>query len=226
LTRVRQWLIGGLALALASASISWTLPTTITIADDQGRPASGAYVRFHYTSNVLNFVHPIRHLVRGSVIVKADAEGRVRVPFRIHFRRPLPLMTSASLSIDDIVVPHLHNAFGPIAAGVTRPGTFEVDGSRARVTVFDVSGNPELWDRSLQQLYECIWQTVSGTLAPAAPDDGRTRAHVRELIDHLRRDYRALLDAHGQQADSNSMWRGKLKQLDGLEAKTSPDRRR
>jgi hypothetical protein len=49
---------------------------------------------------------------------------------------------------------------------------------------------------------------------------------VRELIDHLRRDYRALLDAHGQQADSNSMWRGKLKQLDGLEAKTSPDRRR
>ena len=220
--RVRHWLAGLVVLMLSIASISWTRPTTITIADDQGRPASGAYLRFPYDSAVLNVVHPIRRLIHGSVIVRADADGRVAVPFRIHFRQPLPLTTPPSLFIDDIAVPRLHNAFGPIAAGVTRSGVFEIDWPRQRVTVYDVGGNPDLWERSLQQLHTCIWQTLEGTLAPAAPGDARTMAHVRELIEQLRRDYRALLDAHGT-PQLESMWRGRLKQLDSLEAKATAE---
>jgi len=125
-------------------------------------------------------------------------------------------MTPPSLFVDHIVVPRLHNAFGPIAAGMTRPRVFEVDGPRERVTAFDVSGDPDLWDRSLQALHECIWQTLSGTLAPAAPDDPRTMSLVRELIEQLRRDYRALVDAHGPRLGPSHqrMWRGRLKQLD------------
>jgi hypothetical protein len=46
--------------------------------------------------------------------------------------------------------------------------------------------------------------------------------HVRELIEQLRRDYRALLDAHGG-LHLESMWRSRVKQLDSLEAKATAE---
>ena len=197
--RVLGWLLVLFLLALAAASISWTLPATITLTDAHGAPASGAYVRYHYESNVLNFVDSISYVVRGSVITRADAEGRIRIPFRIHVRPPLQFTTPPSLAVDDIVVPRLHNTFGPISKWTTtRPDVFEVRGQQDRFTIYDVSGDPELWDRSLQNLDDCIRDTLSGSIAPAAADDTRTMAHVRELIGHLRRDYRALQDAHGR----------------------------
>src|SRR5690606_34533256 len=68
----------------------------------------------------------------------------------------------------------------------------------------------ELWERSLRNLDEAIRGTLSGPTAPAAGDDTQTRAHVRELVAHLRREFAALIASHGQtprrRPDPPAMW--------------------
>ena len=64
------------AVLLALATISWTLPATLTLTDEHGAPAAGAYVRYQYTGYLVNFVHPVSYVARGSAIVRADADGR------------------------------------------------------------------------------------------------------------------------------------------------------
>ena len=195
--RLRHSIVGLVLLALAASSMSWTLPTTITVVDEDGAPASDAYVRYHYDGNVLNFVHPITYTGRGSVITRADAHGRLHIPFQIHFRWPLPLSTPPELRIDHIVVPRLHNTFGLLPKGATSD-VVRIEGPPDRITVLDVSGEPELWARSLRNLQYCIRSTLKGPIV----DPEQTTAHLRELIAHLRRDYQALLDAHGQRRRS------------------------
>jgi len=186
---------------IATATTSWTSASTILLTDERGAPASDAYVRYHYSGSLINPVHPVTYVARGSAIVRAEADGRVTIPFRLHFRPPLPLSTPPSVFIDCVFVPRLHNAFGPIAAGTTtRSGAFTVDGTRAHAIIFDASRDPEGWERSLRNLYTCIRSTLvrTGSVAPAEPDDGRTAARARELIDHLRRDYAAFVATYGQ----------------------------
>ena len=60
------------------------------------------YIRFHYDGHLINLVHPVSYIARGSVIVRSDADGLVRIPGRVHFRRPLPLSTPPSLFIDHV----------------------------------------------------------------------------------------------------------------------------
>jgi hypothetical protein len=195
--RILYGLAAGAAAPLALATISWTLPATLTLTDEHGAPASGAYVRYHYKGDLLNFAHPVQYVARGSAIVRADADGRVRIPFRFHVRAPFPLSTPPAHFIDDVYVPGLHNAFGPVAPLTTgHPGVFLIDQGAGHVTAFDVSGDPERWNQSLRNLYGCIRGTVDGPVAAGAEQEA-TAAHVRELIAHLRREYQGLLDAHG-----------------------------
>ena len=50
-----------------------------------------------------------------------------------------------------------------------------MDDARRHVTIFDVSGGPEKWERSLGELFYSIRSTISSSaMAPAAPDDART----------------------------------------------------
>ena len=124
-------------------------------------------------------MHPVTYIERGSVIVRADAQGRARIPGRIHLRPPLPLSMPPMVFIDHVYLPRLHSAFGPIAEGTTsRPGVFTIDDGREHVTVFDVSQDPERWACSLGYLFDCIRQTLSrdGSMAPASPGDTRTAA--------------------------------------------------
>lgn len=203
LTRARVWIGATLAAIVATATTSWTGPVTVRITDVRGAPASDAYVRYHYEGSLLNPVHPVTYVARGSVIARADADGRFAIPARIHFRRPLPPSMPPRVFIDHVVVPRLHSAFGPLAHGTTsHPGVFTVDDQHARVTVFDVSPDPEQWQTSLGYLFDCIRGTLArdGSRAPAARSDTRTVAHARELIGHLRRDYAAFLATHGQTA--------------------------
>jgi len=191
--------LAGLAAALlALATTSWTLPATLTLTDERGAPASGAYVRYHYKGYLLNFVHPVSYVARGRAIVRTEADGRLSIPFRLHVRAPFPLSTPPAHFIDDVYVPRLHNAFGPVAPLTTGdPNVFLIDQDAGRVTVLDVSGDPGRWDQSLRNLYGCIRSTLDGPIAPGAEQEA-TAARARELIAHLRREYRALLDAHGQ----------------------------
>ena len=194
-------LVGGaLGILLAIASVSWTPARTLRLTDESGAPASGAYARYHYSGFILNPVDSLTYVSGGSRIVRADAEGRVRIPGRIHVRAPLPPSTPPAVFIDHLYVPRLHNAFGPLADGTSsQPGVFLVDPRRERVSIVDVSGRPERWERSMRTLFDCINRTLSpvGSIAPAAPGDVQTRAYARELIGHLREEYAAFLARHG-----------------------------
>jgi hypothetical protein len=196
--RLGIWL-GGLAAALVVlASVSWSLPRTLVIIDEQGAPAAGAYVRFHYEGNILNFVHPLSYIGRGSQIIRADDEGRAIIPGRLHLRRPLPVSTPPAVYIDHIYVPRLHNAFGAVTPlSNAREGVFAVDEDEGRVTVSNVAESPERWERSLAYLFDAIRETASGSREAAEADDRRTRQHALELIGQLRAEHQAFLARFG-----------------------------
>jgi hypothetical protein len=200
--RLRAWTIGLIAAAIAVASVSRTSPITLQLTDEQGRPASEGYVRFHYYGYLINPVHPVTY-ARESTLIRIDGDGRMTIPARIHLRRPLPLSTPPSAFIDQIYVPPLHNAFGPVAEQtMSRPGVFTIGENRAAVTIADVSASPEHWELSLRNLFDCILGTLirSGSAEPLAPRDRETAALARELIDHLRREYAAFQATYGHAA--------------------------
>ena len=201
--RLRLLVAGLIVAAIAATSVSWTLPTTVRLTDERGKPAAGAYVRFHYYGHLINLVHPVTYIARASAIIKADTDGRVRIPASLHFRRPLPLSTPPSLFVDHVYVPRLHNAFGPIAERtMSRPQVFTIADNHRNVSIADVSGTPELWELSLRNLFDCIRGTLirSGSARLSPPGDQQTAAYVRELIDHLRREYAAFQTRYGQVA--------------------------
>jgi hypothetical protein len=213
LRRLRTWIAAVLAALLVTTTTSWTRATTILLTDERGAPASDAYVSYHYEGSVFNFVHPITYVARGSTIVRTKADGKVAIPFRVHFRPPLLFTLPPSAFVDCVVVPPLHSTFGPLGQySSSRPGVFAIDDRWEHVTIFDASQDPELWVASLDKLYDCIRRTVTGAgweEMAAAPDDTVTRAHARELIDHLRREYAAFLQAYGERArprNSPSAW--------------------
>ena len=145
--------------------------------DEAGAPAST--VRSTWSTRYTR-----SYVARGSVILRADALGRVGIPGRLHVRRLLPLSFPPRLFIDQVYLPRFHNAFGPIVKGTaSRPGVFAIDEHRHHVTVFDVSQDPDRWASSLHRLFECIRGTLSrdGSRSAASPGDTRTAAHAREL---------------------------------------------
>jgi hypothetical protein len=201
--RALPWILLVVLALVALGTVSWTSATTVRFTDATGAPASEAYVRYHYHGDLLNLVHPITYIARGSVILRADGLGRVTIPGRLHVRRLLPLSMPPRLFIDHAYVPRLHNAFGPIAEGtMSRPGVFTIDDGRQHVSVVDVSEDPDRWASSLEYLFDCIRGTLSrdGSMTPASPRDTRTAAHARELVGHLRREYAAFLSRYGQTA--------------------------
>jgi hypothetical protein len=203
LKRARVWIGAVLVVGITIATVSWTRAVTVRLTDERGAPASDAYVRYHYEGYLINPVHPVTYVARGSVIIRADSDGRFTIPARIHVRRPLPLSTPPRVFIDHVVVPRLHNAFGPLADGtMSHPGVFTVDERREHVTVLDVSQDPERWQMSLGYLFDCIRGTLArnGSMTPTARGDTRTGAHARELVDHLRREYAAFLAMYGRTA--------------------------
>ena len=211
--RVRSGIAVTVAVLFAAATVSWSLPTTLILTDRDGAPVSDAYVRYHYEGELVNPVHPVTYVARGSAITRSDADGRIRIPFRLHLRSPLPVSTPPWLYVDNVYTPRLHNAFGPIAERSTsRPAVFTLDEGHERVTVFDVSGDPERWERSLSDLFDSIRSTSPAAMAPADPDDAGTAAYTRELIAHLRREYDAFLAKHG------SARRGRAPEPAGLTA--------
>ena len=201
--RARVWIAVVLLAVVAMATVSWTSAATLRFTDEAGRPVPVAYVRYHYYGHRINPVHPVTYVARGSAIVRADADGRVTIPGRIHLRSLLQLSMPPRLFIDHVYLPPFHTAFGPIAEGTRSwPGVFIIDDGRQRVTVFDVSQDPDRWATSLSYLYDCIRETLSrdGSMAPAAAGDAQTAAHARELIGHLRIEYAAFLHRYGPMA--------------------------
>ena len=198
--RWRRWVVAFLVAVVAAATVSWTSASTLLITGPDGAPVADVFVRYHYSGYVINPVHPITYVARRSVIIRADSSGRAAIPFAVHGRRPLPLSTPPSLSVDCVYVPNLHNAVGPISRFTSSvQGVFTIDEQPRHIVVFDLAQDPERWRISLWKLFDCIRNTLSpiGALAPADPHDTRTAAHARELIGHLRRDYARFMSRYG-----------------------------
>lgn len=183
---------------LAAASVSWSPAAALHITDAAGSPAAGAYVRYHYDTSILNFVDSLDRVARGSTIVRAGADGTATIPGRLHLRAPWPITTPPRLFVDHVYASRLHNASGPIPLrhGPRQAPLFRV-GEGGRVTLVDASRDPALWERSLHELHACIRETVDGREKMADPDDAGTARHAGELIAHLRAEYTAFLDRHG-----------------------------
>jgi hypothetical protein len=193
--RVLVRLAISLLIVGALASVSWTSGAERHVTEAGEGPAAGAFVRYHYTGHLLNPVHPVSYDVGPSVIVRADAAGRVAIPWRLHLRSPLPLSLPPRLMIDDVYVPRLRNAFGPLREHTpSRPGVFVVDHAAATVAVSDVSGDPVRWEASLRSLVECIRETVEPPRSRGrSAADAKTLGQARALAAHFRTDYAAFL---------------------------------
>jgi hypothetical protein len=185
---------GLLAIGLIAASVSWTPSVVLSIAGEDGAPAADAYVRYYYAGRLLNFVHPVTYVARGSVITRSDATGRVSIPGRWHVRAPFPISTAPELFIAGIYVPRLHNAFGPVARLTqSRPGVFTIDDRRERITVSDATVSIERWEASVRSLSDWVRDVtspISSTSATAG--DRETMAHVTALERHLQMEQAAL----------------------------------
>jgi hypothetical protein len=189
-----------LLVVVVPASVSWTSGITWHVREAGGAPAAGAFVRYHYQGHLLNPVHSVSYDSGPSVIVRADPAGRVIIPWQLHVRRPLPVSLPPRLMVDDVYVPRLRNAFGPVAESTSsRPGVFLVDHAAATITVFDVSQDPARWEVSLRSLYQCIRETIEPTRSRGRSEsDATTLAQARALIAHFRTDFAAFL---GRYAD-------------------------
>ena len=184
-----------LLVVVVPASMSWTSGATWHVRESGGAPAAGAFVRYHYTGHLLNPVHSVSYDSGPSVIVRTDAAGQVTIPWRLHVRRPLPLSLPPRLLVDDVYVPRLRNAFGPVADSTSsRPGVFLLDHESATLTVADVSSDPARWEASLRSLHECIRETIEPLRSRGRSEsDAATLAQARALIAHFRTDLSAFL---------------------------------
>jgi hypothetical protein len=168
---------------------------TVHVSDESGEPAGGAYVRYHYEGSILNFVDSLSYVARGSAITRADADGRATIPGRLHVRSPLRVTWPPEVFLDHVYVPRLHNAIGPIPSfALTRPGAANVE-PEYRITLFDLSEAPDLWERSLHQLYDFVRESIQGRAPLVDPTDG-SAVLLRELIGHLRAEHAALVARH------------------------------
>ena len=118
--RLRNWILGALAVLVAASTISWTPSTTIVLTDEYGAPAADAYVRYHYEGHLVNPAHPVTYVARGSVVTRGEAGGRVRIPFRIHLRSPFPISTPPWLVIDNVFVRDCTTHSAPSRRGLRR----------------------------------------------------------------------------------------------------------
>ena len=191
-------LVVALLVVVVPASVSWTSDVTWHVRESGGASAAGTFVRYHYEGHLLNPVHSVSYDSGPSVIVRTDRGGQVTIPWRFHVRTPLPLSLPPRLMVDDVYVPRLRNAFGPVTASTSsRPGVFTIDHATATIAVSDVSDDPARWEASLRSLYECIRETVEPTRSRGRTASGAaTLAEARALIAHFRTDMSAFLGRH------------------------------
>jgi hypothetical protein len=175
----------GVAL-LAAASVAYTPPRLLTLRRMSGEPLAEAYLGYYHASSVFNFTDSLSRYHAGR-LVRADAQGRVRIPRRIAFKRPLD--SSPELRVKFVYVPELHNALEPaISESDTDPRTLSFE---------DLSGDPERWHRSLQKLHSAVrfeaWPDRSQDLFRYF---ATTREQIEPLVRAVEREYADLHERH------------------------------
>ena len=190
-----RWIGLGLIALLALGSFSISLPRTFELVDERGVPHTTAYVAYLYEGHLLNPVHPVTYRDKPLALARGDEMGRVAIPMAFHAHLPFPVATHPSFRMELAYVPNAHNALGQIHDGApARPGVFEMTSSR-RAIVYDVSGDPELWQGSLMNLASLISRLGyrRESERPLRDADPASAALALVLIDHFRQEYDAIL---------------------------------
>jgi hypothetical protein len=181
---------------LAAASISFSTPRTFQVVDNAGTPLNLAYIAYSYVGARFNPVHASTYQASRLAVARSDRGGRVAIPAAFHIHRPFPIEGHPSLWMEFVYVPQMHNAWGQINKGSpSRPGNFEIDATRRRATVFDLGGQPQLWEGTLRSLSSVIQRLVSTSPgeAPLRKADPATAALTLELMGHFRQEYESFL---------------------------------
>jgi len=181
------------AIALA-ASVAFTPARSFELRTAGGRPISEASVGYYYASSIFNFVDSLSRYHPGG-LVAPDADGVVRIPARIAWKRPLD--SQPKVRVKFIYVPELHNAvqMGPDAGSL--PGVVDIDAEHRRMVFYDVSGDPELWHRSLGNLHATVrfdlWPDASGRPSRYVV---ASRAQLAPLVSAVEHEYAALRERY------------------------------
>jgi hypothetical protein len=163
-----------LAVVLLLASVVHvTPPRRLRIVDQGGRPLAGAWLAYHFHGHRFAVVESLTWQRPGGM-VRADANGEVRLPARVHLRM-WPVDTGPDRSFDLVYAPSLHNAEGPLGDGTGgRSGRLAVrpDG----FALADLTGDPEEWATSLYRLHGYVRYTLAG-----GADERRPPGHLAAL---------------------------------------------
>lgn len=180
-----------LIAAVAVTSVSVVPSRTGTLLDASGRPLEGAYVAYSYRGYRFNFVDTLTY-ERPGKIVRTDARGEFKTRGFVHVHPPLD---SALMPwIEWVYAPRLHFAFGPLAFWrASIPGVLEIDAEHDVAKLSDLTENPEWWSRTIDELYGQVgYALLSNERVPAS------KAIRRELLEHLREEYRAFMERHAE----------------------------
>jgi hypothetical protein len=193
MTRWRSRALILILVILAIASVSIRLGRTFVIRDMRGTPVPGAYVGYHYEGTTYALVEALSYAASPLKLLQSDAAGRVVVPGALHLHWPV-IQSHPAVMINLIYAPTLHNGLASVRRqAVSRPSEFEVASDRATVRLDDVSSNPFLWQGTLWNLSSLLSDLTSHPF----PDE-RTSTLTGQLVEHFIREYREILDRHGQ----------------------------
>ena len=189
---MRALLVAVTVLAMTSISIS--CGRTVTLNDMRGAPVSGAYVAYHHEGTTFAIAESVSYQASPLALIQSDAAGRVTIPWSAHLHWPL-VQTPPKVIVDLIYAPALHNGLAWISpdVGVSRPGAFEVPVDPSTVRLEDVSGDPFLWEGTLENL-----SSLLGRLRSHRTTGERTPALISELIDHFEGEYASMLQRYGE----------------------------
>ena len=189
-----------LLLLLGAASVSVSACDALDVAGAAGAPVV-AYAAYRYQGSVPNFVHPITYDASDLALARGGPAGRIAFPVALHAHWPFPIQTHPSLQVEMAYVPALHNAVVHLGRFTdSQPGWFQYDHAASRLAMSDLSGNPELWLRTLATVSSTLERLLQEPAQPAArlrDRDPATAALALELIGHFRREYDAFLARHG-----------------------------
>lgn len=192
-------------LLLAALSVSVDLGYTVALVDVDGHPVPGAYVTFHREAHRLSLGRSVDEEpplpARLRDVGVSDERGLVGVSPSVDLHWPFPLQSPATLVIDLVYAPSLHN--GLVFASrspADRPGTPTPSRSEISIELEDLATDPERWLRSLGNLHAVLGaldQEVGRAGSAASAD---TRARLAEMRDGAVVEYEAFQRRYRQTA--------------------------
>ena len=179
----------GLVAIVMVASVGVVMPRTVRVVGPDGAPVE-AWAAYHYAGHRFNFVDSIGYS-RPGAIAWTGADGNLRLSGKIYLRFPLDGWLDHR--IDLLYAPALHTAIPyPLAADPV-PRIFERSDDDGTLRLVDHTGDPELFERSLDRLFSLVrYDLMSGRAGKFSVTAQTTDALAKQVVG----EYRAFAENH------------------------------